>query len=176
MSKRNINITLTDPDVGRLINKAANVGMTVAELIENFIGDLIENDHTNGSDERHFIKSWFDRCEFSMFPEKNLLTYLSTDPVYSPLEFIKFVEMIESLKKEIEVLQCELHNNEGEKKEIKEEIEYTQEDVKYYENQVQEIWEGFSKWTDKEPTFEEEKELLYRWKDEYDSLYSESEI
>lgn len=48
---RTIEVKLSDADVKRISEKAAAHGLTVGELIENFIGDLVCGTYSNGSDE-----------------------------------------------------------------------------------------------------------------------------
>lgn len=73
---RNITLQLSDADCDRLLALAGEHGLTVAELLQNFIGDLIDGTYSNGSDERMYAKDWFSRCGFGMFPEHMLLRYL----------------------------------------------------------------------------------------------------
>ena len=47
---RKIEINLSDADITRIYEKAGKHGITVEELIENFIGDLVDGTHYNGSD------------------------------------------------------------------------------------------------------------------------------
>ncbi|MEL7656177.1 MAG: hypothetical protein AAGU75_09750 [Bacillota bacterium] len=63
---RNLTLNLSSADVNRLFEKAGSVGMTPSELLENFVGDLVNGTYTNGSDERMYANAWFDRCGFSM--------------------------------------------------------------------------------------------------------------
>lgn len=51
---RTIEVKLSDADVKRISEKAAAHGLTVGELIENFIGDLVCGTYSNGSDERMY--------------------------------------------------------------------------------------------------------------------------
>lgn len=53
---RTIEVKLSDADVKRISEKAAAHGLTVGELIENFIGDLVCGTYSNGSDE--ILTSW----------------------------------------------------------------------------------------------------------------------
>ena len=50
--ERNITVKLSDADCNRLARKCGEHGLTVGELIENFIGDLVDGTHSNGSDEK----------------------------------------------------------------------------------------------------------------------------
>ena len=74
--KRVLELKLSDEDVKRISEKAGAVGLSVAELIENFIGDLVCGTYSNGSDERMYAEQWFERCGFGMFPENTFLRYL----------------------------------------------------------------------------------------------------
>ena len=74
--EREVNLKLSESDVKRICEKAGSVGLTVAELLESFIGDLVHGTYTNGSDERMYAERWFDRCGFAMFPDNTFLQYL----------------------------------------------------------------------------------------------------
>lgn len=62
---RKIYLNLSDADVERIAETTGRVGLTVSELLENFIGDLVDGTYTNGSDERMYANRWFSRCWFS---------------------------------------------------------------------------------------------------------------
>ena len=49
---RTITVNLSDADVRRLAEKSGEGGLTISELLENFIGDLVDGTYSNGSDER----------------------------------------------------------------------------------------------------------------------------
>lgn len=66
IKERNFKLKLSDADVERLFIKAGGAGLTVSELLENFIGDLLDGTYSNGSDERDYAERWFDRCWFGM--------------------------------------------------------------------------------------------------------------
>lgn len=74
--ERNITVKLSDADCDRLARKCGEHGLTIGELLENFIGDLVNGTYTNGSDERMYAEQWFERCGFGMFPEPTLLNHL----------------------------------------------------------------------------------------------------
>lgn len=63
---RNFQLKLSDADVERIFLKAGEAGLSVSELLENFIGDLVGGTYSNGSDERDHASQWFDRCWFGM--------------------------------------------------------------------------------------------------------------
>lgn len=83
IKKRNISISLSDADCERLAIKAGLVGLTVDELLRNFIGDLVDGTYSNGSDERMLADEWYKRCSFSFAPESTLLNFLLNSPSYS---------------------------------------------------------------------------------------------
>lgn len=67
--ERKITVKLSDADCDRLARKCGEHGLTISELIENFISDLVGGTYSNGSDERDCVQQWFDRCWFGMFPK-----------------------------------------------------------------------------------------------------------
>lgn len=74
--QREITLKLKDKDMEALCRASGKVGLSVSELLENFIGDLIHGDRTNGSDERMLANKWFERCWFSADMNLNFLSYL----------------------------------------------------------------------------------------------------
>lgn len=64
IKERALKLKLSDADVKRFFIKAGGAGLTVSELLENFIGDLVDGTYSNGSDERDYAERWFDRCWF----------------------------------------------------------------------------------------------------------------
>lgn len=73
---RTITIDLSDADCERISKKAAGYGMTVGELLKNFIGDLVDGTYSNGSDERMYANQYCERCWYSWM-NNNLLSYLT---------------------------------------------------------------------------------------------------
>ena len=49
--ERKITVKLSDADCDRLARKCGKHGLTIGELIENFVGDLVGGTYSNGSDE-----------------------------------------------------------------------------------------------------------------------------
>lgn len=76
IKERSITIKLSDADCERISIKSGKHGLTVGELLENFIGDLVSGTYSNGSDERERANSWFERCWFSWMNEDTLIHYL----------------------------------------------------------------------------------------------------
>lgn len=74
--QRTLTVRLPDDDIDALCRKAGSADLTVGELLENFISDLVGGSRTNGSDERMLAHRWFDRCWFSICHETTFLSYL----------------------------------------------------------------------------------------------------
>lgn len=83
---RNFSVDLSDADCHRILERCAECGMTVGDLIKNFVGDLICGTYTNGSDEREYANQWFDSCWFA-HRQKTLLCHL-LDYGYDPKEYL----------------------------------------------------------------------------------------
>ncbi|MFT9075945.1 molecular chaperone GrpE [Ethanoligenens sp.] len=94
IKERNIALKLSDADVERLFIKAGGAGLTVSELLENFIGDLVGGTYSNGSDERDYAERWFDRCWFSMgFGDFTFLQWLiSNDCVDEAVDLWEIIQ------------------------------------------------------------------------------------
>lgn len=115
IKERKMILFLSDADCQRIAEKAGRAGMTVGELLENFIGDLVCGTYTNGSDERDCANQWFERCYFGMFPDETLLKHL-LDYGEDVREFLdavaemeRFTAHPEAFKSDIEDL-CEGEN------------------------------------------------------------------
>jgi hypothetical protein len=85
---RELRLTLNDEDAERLSNIAGVHGLTIKELLENFVADLVDGAGTNGSDERMYIDRWFDRCWFSNFNDTLLGKLLLEYGPYGPGDYL----------------------------------------------------------------------------------------
>lgn len=166
IKERQIIVKLSDADIDRICNKAGEVGLSVSELLENFIGDLVGGTYSNGSDEREAASDWYERCWFGMFPEETFLRYLLCDRYYDPNEFIELLENIEIAKGIIENYE---NNSDKYNEEDLEEIEYTREDLRDWNKEYQEIVNGFIK-TNPKADMTKEIEKVKKWVSEKDNL------
>lgn len=76
IADRTITLRLSDADCERLVKKAGAVGLTASELLQYFIGDLVDGTCSNGSDERMLAQQWFDRVGFEHQADKTFLRWL----------------------------------------------------------------------------------------------------
>lgn len=105
--QRNIILKLAEDDVEALCAKAGENGLTVSQLLENFVSDLVDGSRTNGSDERMYANQWFERCWFSFEPEQTFLRFLLKNgdieyalEKWSELECYKSEEILDEYDKE----------------------------------------------------------------------------
>ena len=154
---RTININLSDADVKRLCKKAGYSGLTVSELLQNFIGDLVDGTYSNGSDERMYANRWFDRCWFAMdtIYDDTFLKYLiemgMVETVIDAWSEIKRYEKLEDLD---------------------------EDDSACYEDEKEFLDETFSEYIEdritgqEPPKLEAEMETVMKWWNEYQQLTS----
>ena len=69
-------LKLSDADCDRILQLTASYGLTVSELLEKFVADLVDGTCTNGSDERSLAQDWFSRCCFRRRENSSLLRHL----------------------------------------------------------------------------------------------------
>lgn len=87
VKNRTITVKLSDSDVSKICEKAGENGITVSELIENFIEDLIDGDNSNGSNERRVANEYLESCRYSVFPNNSLLARLLNNG-YDPRKYL----------------------------------------------------------------------------------------
>ena len=65
MIKQMIILDINDMDFDILKSHADACDTTVKRLLQQFINDLVANDESGGSDERHLAQSWFQRSKYN---------------------------------------------------------------------------------------------------------------
>lgn len=163
IKERKITVKLSDADCERLAKKCGEHGLTVGELIENFIGDLVDGTYSNGSDERMYAEQWFDRCYFGMFPEPTLLNHLLSLG-YEPEEYLETLDNIETAIKEKEYLAE--HPEEAD-----EEAQYLDDDIECWQEELKDMRDYWK--PDGEPDMDKEIELLKKWVEEKQRMIEE---
>lgn len=164
ITERSITLKLSNADCKRISEKAGEVGMTVAELLESFIGDLVNGTYTNGSDERMFAEAWFDRCGFAAFPDQTFLRWLITHDALG--EITGLLSDVQEAKGEIaDGDAVPGYWEPGEKEGIL-------EDIDCWEKEIAGIWNEYDSAAKqyKSGTFEEEMKKVLAWQEEYERL------
>lgn len=152
--QRNITLKLTEDDVTELCKKVGKCGLTVSQLLESFVSDLIGGSKTNGSDERMYANQWFNRCWFSFVPDQTFLQYL--------IEWGSVDDILDTWE--------ELQNYEGQ-----ETLEdYEQEELEMLKNYINETFEEYQR-DNSEPedaTLEEGIAKVLEWNKERQEMLS----
>lgn len=180
--ERKITVKLSDADCDRLARKCGEHGLTIGELIENFVGDLVGGTYSNGSDERDYADQWFERCWFGMFPEPTLLNHL-LNLGYEPEHYLDMLENVETIKSDIEITKQNIAEPSDEWKDIvyhkynddrtseKEDLESYKADL---EEALEELKDMRADWKpEKEPNMNEEIELIKKWVKEREDFINE---
>lgn len=165
--------------------------ITVSQLLESFIGDLVNGTYTNGSDERDYAQEWFERCGYGMNSEKTFLRYIleegaDVEFLLNGLEGIKkSKELIQTLTEELQKeIDRQRENPEYQyewEEEDKECIRTEQEELDAAILSVKEWWEEYQAWKKQknwwdvgedtaERTFDEELTIIQEWWNTYRSL------
>ena len=156
---RTITIDLSDADCERISDQAARYGLTVGELLKNFIGDLVDGTYSNGSDERMYAEQYCQRCWYSWMNE-NLLSHLNT---YSDVEeYLDLIDNIEDGKKDL----AEYEKNPD--KFDEEEIGFVKDDLEGWEQEKKEILEDWK--PDYKVDMDEEIAICRKWLAEREAM------
>ena len=128
---RTITVNLSNADVKRLAEKSGEGGLTISELLENFIGDLVDGTYSNGSDERMYAEQWYQRCWFAMFSDDTFLKFLL---LWGDLDdYIDLMDELESNKKEMAEMTADAEEYSAEERdELQEYINELQKEIDYY--------------------------------------------
>ena len=131
IKSRTITVNLSDADVKRLAEKSGEGGLTISELLENFVGDLVGGTYFNGSDERMYAEQWYQRCWFAMFSDDTFLKFLL---LWGDLDdFIDLMNEMESSKKEMAEVTANAEDCSAEERdELQEYIHDLQKEIDYY--------------------------------------------
>ena len=156
---RRLEINLSDADVKRISEKACEYGLTVSELIENFIGDLVCGTFTNGSDERMYAKEWVNRCNFTISKDRAFVRFLAVSGWLS--DVLDLLHYIDNCQNNLASDEADL-----------EEAEEIQAEVEDYQDQIKEYWDAYvlENKGNQQRNFEEEMEKVREWKANYEQL------
>lgn len=188
ITERKLSLNLSDADVERLCVKAGIAQLTVSQLLESFIGDLVGGTYSNGSDERDAAQKWYERCGYSYNYPSNFLSHLlceysieCVDDVLSLQEDIDgYTADLEKAEKNLmsleELLSELIESNElnkiaGDYEKVKEiYIESTTRDLNWSKEQLADYWKNYLSENDTHETFEEALDQLQKWQNETELL------
>lgn len=156
IKERNITVKLSDADCERICNLCGEHNISIANLVESFIGDLVGGTYTNGSDERMYARNYFERCWFGMFPEQTLLNWLLSMGYDIYDDFLEVIDNIESGYAKLEDYKKDPSVFD------EEEIEFLKTDIEDWEQQIAEIKADFLKGNEK-ADWEKEVENVNQW-------------
>lgn len=164
IKKREICLNLSDADVQRICEKAGAVGLSVSNLLGNFIGDLVYGTHTNGSDERMYAEQWFERCGFGMFPDKTFLRFLIENEGIE--NTIREWNDLQECKNDLKEYNEQAKLDEDDKEcisGIEENISELEEDLKF-------AWDEYKEYGGEGESLEEEMLKVMEWYKEMERL------
>lgn len=175
IKERTLVLKLSDADCDRILQKATSHSMTVSELLESFIGDLVDGTFTNGSDERYLAEDWFNRCGFERDDKRTLLWHLLEQ--HADLEnFIELYEENEEYKshpEEFEEQREEYEMEPGATFWFEEELQYCLDDWKPSRLSMAEEVEAIRDYVQTMKNFKGEQ---LRWQIRVDRSSSHSEL
>lgn len=160
IAPRTFKLNLSDADVGRLFKKAAEVSLTPEQLLENFIGDLVNGTYSNGSDERMLAGEWFDRCPFSYFFYDTFLAYLVRDGVYE--NFTDLLDCVSECREQLEAIG--VSDPESQKK-YAEDIEYYSMRMDEASKDIGEIFDEYCRANRDHADYEQEIEKIFAYRE-----------
>lgn len=162
IKERNVVLNLSDADCDRLARKAGEAGISIGELLEGFIGDLVGGTYSHGSDEEYLAKQWFDRCGFREFQEETLLNNL----IVMGYDVDTFLDVCDNIKQcEADIIKSKEHPEEYDP----EEITYLEDDLEYYRDEFNDYTEDFRS-GHKAADMDKEIEICRKWRDDFASL------
>lgn len=173
---RTIQLNLSDADCECIMKQAGRVGLTVSQLLEKFIGDLICGTYSNGSDERDKAVEWFERTFYYELhikrPNSTLLKYFLSDDygIQEMKNFLDTIGNIKSLEEEVEWAK------DSESGYTAEELECTENELKMERENYDEVIGEWLKLHNFEPNMTEEIERCKKWIEAYEKnlLYQDN--
>lgn len=179
-NKKAIVVKLSEDDAKQLSLMVGECGMTVAGLIENFVGDLVDG----GSDEHDLVLKWLER---NVHDNDTFLNYLIKFDEIN--QFLENWDAAEESRKTLQRLEEELLEKERWKmittsdnepaydsrqaweKEQKGWISGEREEVEFLERQYMESWNNYVEWLGirgKLPgSFSKSLQEIEQWRREY---------
>lgn len=159
--ERTISLKLSDEDARRLCIKAGKVGISVTELLENFIQDLTFSKRSNGSDEEDLANQWLNRCMFGGLSDRNFLMFVMAEENQD--QMTELWTVLQETKKRLAIGLSDFCDQE--------EMDAAKEDVEYWQESLEDFYQQFEKYGGgKGNGMEEDFKELVRWKQDFDAF------
>lgn len=140
---REITINLSDADVERLFVKAYSNGLTPSELIEGFLGDLLDGTYSHGSDERDLADEYFERCCYDMGLQRTFLQWALYDGCCDNL-----INLIDDYDTGLEVL-ADWENEPEMSDEIQREMDIDKQTFREIQGDISDIYNEYVKYSNR---------------------------
>ena len=137
-------------------------------LLENFIGDLVDGTYTNGSDERMYAENWFDRCLFSFDEYDTFLAYLIKN--YEDRNFFDLLDTVDDCQYELDDLDPKDFDSD---EAYTEEQEYFNAQIEEAEEEIQEIFSNYLDCSGNTESYEKELAIIVRYRENLEKSLSE---
>lgn len=156
--ERTITVKLSDEDCNRVLEAAGRGGMTVGELLEKFIADLVDGTFTNGSDERMYARKWLNRC----LPCITCPTVLGNLVTWgqNPDEYLKLFDELEEAREYKKYIED--HREEYGK--------YWEEDIREQDKRIEELKGEIAEFCSQDMDLDTELEKIRCWLKEKKAL------
>ena len=165
LQKRSVVLELSDKDCEGILSICGSHGITLSELLENFIHDLTGGSRSNGSDERELADQYISRCWFTIFAEDTMLKFLLL--FYGPgvaADFVDIYDSIEQAKKDLEAYEKDPQKFD------EEEIQFSKEDLENWQEQYNSFISEYREIFHLDFNAEKEIAIMHKWYEERESL------
>lgn len=165
LQKRSVVLELSDKDCEGILSICGSHGITLSELLENFIHDLTGGSRSNGSDERELADQYISRCWFTIFAEDTMLKFLLL--FYGPgvaADFVDIYDSIEQAKKDLEAYEKDTQKFD------EEEIQFSKEDLENWQEQYNSFISEYREIFHLDFNAEKEIAIMHKWYEERESL------
>lgn len=165
LQKRSVVLELSDKDCEGILRICGSHGITLSELLENFIHDLTGGSRSNGSDERELADQYISRCWFTIFAEDTMLKFLLL--FYGPgvaADFVDIYDSIEQAKKDLEAYEKDPQKFD------EEEIQFSKEDLENWQEQYNSFISEYREIFHLDFNAEKEIAIMHKWYEERESL------
>ena len=165
LQKRSVVLELSDKDCEGILSICGSHGITLSELLENFIHDLTGGSRSNRSDERELADQYISRCWFTILAEDTMLKFLLL--FYGPgvaADFVDIYDSIEQAKKDLEAYEKDPQKFD------EEEIQFSKEDLENWQEQYNSFISEYREIFHLDINAEKEIAIMHKWYEERESL------